>query len=112
MRNGKVVFARVRLGREGRVVAELGQAKRREDRNDVCVVAKVEIEGLVQREGLEARVERRVDLRARVAQRVVLEARNDFLLISDADGAPGLGLPATVAGKEEVFCVCVGSLLE
>lgn len=101
--HSEVVLSRVCLGRQGRIVTELGQAKGGQDGDDVGVVTEVKVEGLVQGKGLHVRVERGVDLRARVAEGVVFEAGNDFLLVADADGASGLGLPAAIAGEEEVY---------
>lgn len=103
VRNGEIMFARVRLGRQGRVVAELGEAKGRQDGDDVGVVAKIQVEGLVEREGRRVGVERGVDLRARVAEGMVLETGKDFLLVADTDSATCLGLPAAVAGEEEIY---------
>lgn len=67
VRHGEVVLSRVGFWRQGRVVAELGQAEGRQDGDDVGVVAEVEVEGLVEWEGLRVGVERGVDLGARVA---------------------------------------------
>lgn len=63
-------------GQEG---GELREAEGGEDRHDVGVVAEVEVEGLVEREGGCVVVECRVDLGAGVAEGVVFETGNYFL---------------------------------
>lgn len=83
MRDGEVVGAGVSC--RGEVFCELGEAKSCEDGYDIGVVGEVEVEGLVEREGLGIVVEGGVDLGARVAEGVVFEAGHDFLLVADAD---------------------------
>lgn len=105
--HGEVVLAWVGLGRQRGLVAELGEAESGQDGDDIGVVAEVEVEGLVKREGRRVGVERGVDLRARVAQSMVLEAGDDFLLVANTYGPPSLGLPAAVTREEEIYALLV-----
>lgn len=62
MRYSEVVFAWVHSRRERWIVAELGEAEGGEDADDVGVVREIEVEGLIEREGLRVAVEGCVDL--------------------------------------------------
>lgn len=98
----------VRSRHEG---GKLLEAKRRQETHDVRVVAKVEVERLVEREGRRVVVQRDVDLGRRRVDEVVLQARQQLDDPRDADGAARGRLERVVARKVDVDAVLVADPL-
>lgn len=75
-------------------ISELDQAEGGQDGEDVSVVAEVEVERLVQREGGCHVIQRHIDLGCRHADQMVLQTCEYPLNIAGSDGAAGRRLEA------------------